>query len=67
MVYILTDRLIDGYWFGRFYSLEDARAEAPKYPQAVHILEYKDAGTMPAGIIPTWRSFPIKEVQEGGR
>ena len=63
MTYILTDKLIDGYWFGRFETLQLARKEAGSYPEAVHILEYRDAGTRPAGIVPTGRSFPIAEIE----
>lgn len=59
--YILTDKLIDGYWFGRYPTLELARREAHNFPTAVHILKYKDAGTKQAGIVPTGISYPLKE------
>ena len=59
MQYILTDKLDDGYCFGRYPSLELARAAAHNFPKAIHIHEYKDAGTLPAGIVPTGVNYEI--------
>lgn len=61
MIYILTNKLIDGYWFGKYPTLEVARIAASNYPEAVHIVEYKDANSEPKGIVPTGRSFPLEE------
>lgn len=66
MIYILSDRLLEGYWFGRYPTLELARREAYNFPKAVHILEYKNAGTKPSWIIPTGRSFPIDDDSKKG-
>ena len=60
MLYVITDKLVDGYWYGQYPTLELAQQEAVNYPAAAHILEYK-ATLNPKGWLPTGRSFPLKE------
>lgn len=66
--YMLTDQLIDGYCFGLYQSLEDARDNAYRFPKAVHIVEYRKVtspgakiGKLIHGMVPTGVSYPIED------